>query len=101
MTAPTTPSVQTLIDTYGKDIAFAAGQEPASTASVFIGQLTTAAINLDEAGINNTENLDNAATNLSDALNSTDRDEVRILLNRVGRYLKATADLVGEYRHMA
>lgn len=101
MTAPTTPSVQTLVDTYAKDVAFAAGKEPATKASDFINQLTTAAMNLDDAGINNTESLDNAAVYLADALNSTDRDEVRILLNRASRYLEATAFLVGEYRSLA
>ncbi|MFF1574816.1 hypothetical protein ACFVWR_18915 [Leifsonia sp. NPDC058292] len=100
MTAPTPPSIQTLIDTYAKDVAFAADEEPATTASEFIDQLTTAAINLDHAGINGTENLDNAAVYLTDALNSTDRDEVKILLTRASRYLQSTTDLVDEYRLM-
>ncbi|MFC9497618.1 hypothetical protein [Streptomyces sp. NPDC056982] len=100
MTAPT-PSIQELTDTYAKDVAVASGAEPTSSPSVFIAQLRTASINLDDAGINGSEYLDNAAVYLEDALNSTDQNEVQILTNRAARYLEATADLVGKYRALA
>lgn len=91
-------TINDLVNQYAKDIAFAAGMELATTPIDFIRQLTTASINLDDAGINNTVNLDNAAKNLTEALDSTGRDEVQLALSRAARYLKATAALVGEYR---
>lgn len=100
MTAPT-PSILTLIGPYTEAIAFAAGKEPAITASEFISQLAAAAHNLKNAGIRNTVNLDNAATHLSDALSPKSKQEVSRSLTLARHCLQTTADLVGEYRPLA
>ncbi|MFI8792672.1 hypothetical protein [Streptomyces sp. NPDC055105] len=97
MTGPR-PSILTLIGPYKEPIAFAAKAEPAITASEFITQLGTAAANLRKAGIRNTENLDNAAFYLAQALDTTSREEVTSGIRHASHCLQATADLVGEYR---
>jgi chemotaxis protein histidine kinase CheA len=82
------------------DIAFAAEEPPATTPKVFIEQLRTAAHNLDvHARINGAEDLETAATYLTDAMEAKGAER-RVLLNRAVKYLADTADIVDEYRLM-
>lgn len=83
------------------DIAFAAEAEPATTPEEFIEQLGAAARNLGYfARINGAEDLETAATYLTDAMATEAGIERSILLNRAVRYLAYTADMVDEYRLM-
>jgi hypothetical protein len=85
---------------YVDDIAFAAEAEPATTPQEFIDQLGTAARNLGYfARINGAEDLDTAATYLTDAMNATGAKR-KVLLNQAVDYLVNTADMVDEYRLM-
>lgn len=98
--AATDHPIQKLIDTHGKDIAYVATEEPATTPAAFIDQLGTAANYLNLARINDAEDVQTAATDLADALLTTDKSERQLLINRAGRRLKDTADMVTEYRQM-
>jgi hypothetical protein len=85
---------------YVDDIAFVAEAEPATTPAEFIDQLGTAARNLGYfARINGAEDLETAATYLTDAMQSKG-GERRVLLNHAVGYLANTADMVDEYRLM-
>ena len=90
------PSV---LDRYTDDIAFAAGEQPATTTEDFIHQLHTAASNLADAGINGTEDLETAATLINEAL-AAPAAEQRTLINRATQLLKITREMVDEYRDM-
>ena len=93
---PIAPSV---FAKYATDIAFVAEAEPAQTAEDFVSQLWTAADNLDTAGINGAEDLETAATLLSEAT-AAPVAEQRTLVSRANRLLRDTADMVDEYRDM-
>lgn len=85
---------------YVDDIAFAAEAEPATTPQDFIDQLGKAAHHLGTlAGISGAEDLETAATYLTDAMRAKGAER-RVLLNRAVGYLAHTADMVGEYRLM-
>lgn len=82
------------------DIAFAADTEPATTPTEFIDQLGTAAINLGHfARINGAEDLETAATYLTDAMETKGGTRKKLLAQAV-KYLVNTADMVDEYRLM-
>ncbi|WP_331764331.1 hypothetical protein [Streptomyces sp. NBC_01506] len=88
------------ISRYADDIAFVAEEQPATNAEDFISQLQHAGYVLDTyAGITGAEDLDTAATYLSDALDSTG-DEHRLLVDRAAKYLAGASDMVEEYRLM-
>ena len=84
---------------YVDDIAFVAKEKPATTPQEFVEQLQTAAERMDLARINGTEDLETAATYLTDAITYTGGKR-RALLNHAVNYLKNTADMVDEYRLM-
>jgi len=85
---------------YVDDIAFAAEEKPAATPAEFIDQLGTAARNLGHfAGINGAEDLETAATYLTDAMEAKGAKR-KTLLGQAVKYLKDTADMVDEYRLM-
>lgn len=97
MAATIAPSV---LAPYVNDIAYAAEQPPATTPEAFLDQLEKAAYNLHTlAGINGAEDLQTAATYLSDALQSTGSRR-RTLTGHAVRHLTNTADIVDEYRGM-
>ena len=82
------------------DIAFAAGAKPATTPEEFIDQLGTAYRNLGYfARIDGAEDLETAATYLTDAMEAGGTER-RVLLKQAVAYLKHTADMVDEYRLM-
>jgi uncharacterized protein related to proFAR isomerase len=89
----------TILAPYVDDIAFVAGEKPATTPAEFVEQLTAASERLTDAGINGAEDLETAATYLADA-NALTGTERRVLLNRAVKYLKDTDDMVDEYRDM-
>jgi chemotaxis protein histidine kinase CheA len=92
-----TPSI---LAQFVDDIAFAAEAEPATTPQDFIDQLGTAAHNLDHcAQINGAEDLETAATYLTDAMEAKGAER-RVLLNHAVKHLANTADMVDEYRLM-
>lgn len=93
-------TIDTLVARYADDIAFVAEERPATTPEGFIEQLRTAAHRLDVyARINGAEDLETAATYLTDAMASTGAER-RVLLNRAVKYLAYTSDMVDEYRLM-
>lgn len=102
--ADTKTSIDALIAAHGIDIAYAATEEGAPATEVaatplaFINQLDQAAANLDRAGIDGADDLDQAADNLADAMNTTDVNERKSLFKRVADRLRNTAAMVAEYR---
>lgn len=84
---------------YVDDIAFAAEERPAATAEDFIHQLQTAADHLDTAGITGAEDLETAATLISEAL-SAPADEQHAFISRATQLLRNTREMVAEYRDM-
>ena len=84
---------------YTGDIAFAAGEQPAQTTDAFLGQLQTAADNLDTAGINGAENLETAATLISESMTAPVAEQ-RMLIARANRLLRNIPDMVDEFRDM-
>jgi hypothetical protein len=90
----------TILARYVDDIAFVAEEKPATTPAEFVEQLGTAALRLGHyARINGAEDLDTAATYLTDAMASTGAKR-KVLLNQAVEYLVNTADMVDEYRLM-
>jgi hypothetical protein len=95
-------TTESLIALYSKDIAFVTDESPADSADVFADQLRTAAERLGyNAGIHGAEDLETAATYLTDAQHSQEPTEQRVLLDRVAAYLQNVDDMVDEYRLMS
>jgi hypothetical protein len=92
----TAPSI---LAKYANDIAFVAEEQPATNLTDFATQLSTASSHMEDAGINNAEDLDTASTYLADAANlsGTDQD---VLLKQAADLLKDVSDMVDEYRDM-
>lgn len=100
MPATQTVTVENLIAEYAADIAFVAEEQPATTVDGFTAQLRDATRNFGTAGILGTDELENAATYLADADNSTDATERTALLKKAATYLAYADDMVAEYRDM-
>ncbi|MFF2411759.1 hypothetical protein [Streptomyces sp. NPDC058092] len=96
-TQPLTPA--NLISRYAAGIAFVAEEEPATTVSDFIDQLSTAAENFGMARFD-TDELEGAVTYLTDFDSSTDETERAVLLNRAADLLAYVGDIADEYRDM-
>lgn len=88
-----------LISWYADDIAFAAEESPATTLAEFASQVGTAGSRMEDVGINNAEDLDTAATYLSDAASLTSVEQ-SVLLKQASDLLNDVTDMVGEYRDM-
>ncbi|MGW2110694.1 hypothetical protein [Streptomyces sp. NPDC001948] len=97
-TAPAT--IESILAEYADDIAFVAEEQPATTIEDFIDQLRWSVRNFELAGINGTEELEDAATYLGDADGSTDDNERTVLLNRAVKKLAYADDMVDEFRLM-
>lgn len=93
-------TAEQLIAKHAADIAFVAEQEPATDVPDFTAQVRNAIGNFELAGINGTEELEDAATYLDDADTSTDDNERAVLLNRAAANLAYADDMVDEYRDM-
>ncbi|MFF0055651.1 hypothetical protein ACFYRI_14800 [Streptomyces microflavus] len=94
-------TVESLIAKHADDIAFAAEEEqPAATADDFAAQLRDAVRTFELAGINGTEELEDAATYLVDAATSTDPAEQAVLLKKAAKGLAYADDMVSELRDM-
>ncbi len=92
-------TVAALLAWYADDIAFVAEETPATTLGEFVAQLGTAGSRMEDAGINNAEDLDTAATYLNDA-DSLTGDDRAVLFKRASNLLNDVADMVDEYRDM-
>jgi hypothetical protein len=92
-------TVGKLLAWYAEDIAFVASDRPATNLAEFVTQLGTAGSRMEDAGINNAEDLDTAATYLNDADRLTGNDQA-VLLKRAADLLNDVADMVDEYRDM-
>ena len=88
-----------LLGWYADDIAFVADETPATTLEDFATQVGTAGSRMEDAGINNAEDLDTASTYLNDAANASGTDQA-VLLKRASDLLNDVSDMVGEYRDM-
>ncbi|MEU0831270.1 hypothetical protein [Streptomyces sp. NPDC005969] len=97
-TAPAT--IESLISRYAADIAFVAEEPAATTVSDFTDQLRTATNRFDMAGINGSDELEDAATYLNDADGSTDDTERNVLLKLAAKNLRGATEMVDEYRDM-
>lgn len=89
-----------LISWYGDDIAFVASDRPATTLEAFASQVGTAGSRMEDAGINNAEDLDTASTYLNDAANASGTEQA-VLIERASDLLNSVTDMVDEYRDMA
>ncbi len=97
--ATDTVTARDILRQYADDIAFAAGEAPATTLEDFATQVATAGSRMEDAGINNAEDLDTASTYLNDAANASGTDQA-VLLKRAGDLLNGVSDMVDEYRDM-
>lgn len=88
-----------LLAWYAADIAFPAENTPATTLEAFASQLGTASDRMQDAGINNAEDLETAATYIADAAHLTGVEQA-VLLKRASDLLSDVADMVDEYRDM-
>ncbi|MFJ9633764.1 hypothetical protein ACIRU8_39330 [Streptomyces sp. NPDC101175] len=88
-----------LISWYADDIAFVAEDSPAASLAEFAGQVGTAGSRMEDAGINNAEDFDTAATYLNDAVSLAGVEQA-VLLKRAAGLLNNVTDMVDEYRDM-
>jgi hypothetical protein len=84
---------------YAADIAFVAEEPPAANLTDFATQLGAAGSRMEDAGINNAEDLDTASIYLAEAANTTGVDQ-DALLKRARDLLNDVHDMVDEYRDM-
>jgi hypothetical protein len=87
-----------LIEQHASDIAYVAEGTPALDVDQFIEHLETAASHLCDAGIQNAEELEEAARYLTDAEDAGDDQEA--LLRQATDLLHYVGDMVDEYRAM-
>ena len=92
-------TIKSLIATHAEDIAFVTEQDPATTLNDFITQIGTAVTRMEDAGINGTEDLEDATTYLADLEDAADSDK-HVLLKQAAKRLRNTWDMVDEYREM-
>ncbi|MFJ6363463.1 hypothetical protein ACIQIE_20065 [Streptomyces globisporus] len=95
-----TLTVESLIARYADGIAFAAEEQPAATVDDFAAQVRDAVRTFELAGINGGDELEDAATYLVDAANSTDPTEQALLLKKAAKGLAYADDMVSELRDM-
>ncbi|MFL3869220.1 hypothetical protein LT966_21715 [Streptomyces griseobrunneus] len=101
MPATKTITVESLIAEYADGIAFAAQEEhPAATVDDFAAHLRDSVRTFELAGINGGDELENAATYLVDAANSTDPAEQSVLLKKAAKGLAHADEMVSELRDM-
>lgn len=98
MPATQAVTVESLIAMYAADIAFVAGEQPASTVDDFTGQLRTAARAFELARILGHEELEDAATFLDRADSSSTGSAA--LLAEAAESLVFVGDMAAEYRDM-
>jgi hypothetical protein len=84
---------------YADDIAAVTEEAPATTLQDFATQVATAGSRMEDAGINNAEDLDTASTYLGDAANLSGTDQA-VLLKQASDLLNDVTDMVDEYRDM-
>lgn len=95
------PSFDSLIRLHAEDVAFVAEEPPATTPGEFIDQLKTAADRLTNfAQINGAEELEIAVLHLTEAQQATSDTARDVFLDRAGRLLADTTEIVDEYRLM-
>jgi hypothetical protein len=96
-TSALTPKL--LLSRHADDIAFVAEEAPATDLNEFASQVGTAGSRMEDAGINNAEDLDTASTYLADAANATGTEQA-VLLKRAADLLTDVSGMVDEYRDM-
>lgn len=96
----TTITADDIISRYAADIGFVAEVEPATDLGAFVDQLHTAAQRFSEGGINQYEEVEDAATCLIEALNSADETERNVFLRRADEHLTDVWDMTEDYRCM-
>ncbi|MFJ7497851.1 hypothetical protein ACIQZB_43565 [Streptomyces sp. NPDC097727] len=100
MTAAAPVTAESILTCHAAGIAFVAEKPTATTISDFADQLREAVYNFDMAGINGTEELEDAATYLIDFDSSTDENERTVLLKKAADYLQYADDMAEEFRLM-
>ncbi|XCM28894.1 hypothetical protein ABXI76_05410 [Streptomyces parvus] len=93
-------TVESLIAEYADGIAFAAEEQPATTVDDFAAHLRDSVRTFELAGISGTDELEDAATYLVDASESTDSNARTALLMLAARNLSYARDMVSELRDM-
>lgn len=92
--APVT--ADSLLATYAARIASITGEPTATTLPDLADQLRTAADRIDRAGINGSDELEDAAVYLSDVATHSSRQQA--LLDTAAEHLEAVPDIVHEYQ---
>lgn len=100
MPATKTLTIESLIAEYAADIAFAAEEQPATTVDDFAAQLRDSVRTFELAGINGGDELEDAATYLVDASESTDSNARTAFLMLAARNLSYADEMVSELRDM-
>lgn len=102
MSAPTpTITAELIVLRYAEDIAYVAQETPATGLEALINQLDYAVGRYSEAGINGHEDLETAATLLTEAHNSDDEAERDVFLRRADEILyQLVSSMTDEYRCM-
>lgn len=97
----TTITAEEIINRYGADVAFVAEQDPATDLAGLIDQLYTASRRFGEGGINNYEDVESAAVQLSEAFrDGTDETDRDAFLRRADELLTDVWDMTQDYRCM-
>lgn len=98
---PTTTITATdLIRSYANDLAYVAEEPAATDLATLINHLATAGPRFSDAGINGHEDLETAATLLTEATQTSDRTVHNALLHRADKLLSPITDMTQEYRDM-
>jgi hypothetical protein len=92
-----TPSL--LLSWYAVEVAFVAGAAPATTLDAFADQLSLASCRMDDAGVDDAEDLEVPAIYIADAAEANG-DEQAALLKRASRLLVGLTEMVDEYRRL-
>lgn len=98
-TSPQNVTVAGLLAHFATDIAFVAGEQPATNLDDFAEQVSTAAERLEGARIAGADALDEASAALT-AAGVTNSSDAVAYLRHAARSLQDTTDMVGEYRLM-
>jgi hypothetical protein len=96
----TTITVNGIVRRYADDIAYVAGQDAAIDLDGLIDQLATAAQQYETAGITGHEDVETAATLLSEASRTEEASTRAVFLKRADVLLWQVSDMTDEYRDM-
>lgn len=96
----TTITVEDIVKEHAADVAYVAEESPATTLDELASQLDTAAPRFADAGIIGWEDLETAATLLTEAQHAADHATRDVFLKRADELLAQVWEMASEYREM-